>query len=197
MFSTWDLVRPRFWHPMASLEQSMMDLDHLTDHMLMSRFPFDVDTRMLAVPNQHDEEDFFHDLPVRGRHEEPETTHNPSNREGARAFSSYSFSDSTIVDDKGRRVTSTRRRYEDSTGRLKAVHERKIGDKKVRSVWQRSNKEDEGKHEQFCLKGDLDEFEKEWKETAFGVAEDTKKKEAIKETAEAEAKQKTEPQPQA
>ncbi|GAB9477908.1 hypothetical protein Gpo141_00015096, partial [Globisporangium polare] len=33
MFGTWDLVRPRHWHPMASLEQSMME--DMDDLMLM------------------------------------------------------------------------------------------------------------------------------------------------------------------
>ncbi|KAG2999989.1 hypothetical protein PC120_g20790, partial [Phytophthora cactorum] len=50
-----------------------------------------------------------------------------------RTFSSYSFSNSSVVDDQGRRVTTTRRRYEDSTGRLKAAHEREIDDKKMRT----------------------------------------------------------------
>ncbi|KAG2796438.1 hypothetical protein PC116_g2569, partial [Phytophthora cactorum] len=27
MFSSWDLVRPHFWHPMSTLEQSMMELE--------------------------------------------------------------------------------------------------------------------------------------------------------------------------
>ncbi|KAG3051065.1 hypothetical protein PI125_g26346 [Phytophthora idaei] len=40
-----------------------------------------------------------------------------------RTFSSHSFSNSSVVDDQGHRVTTTRRRYEDSTGRLKAAHD--------------------------------------------------------------------------
>ncbi|KAJ0401084.1 hypothetical protein P43SY_005689 [Pythium insidiosum] len=76
----------------------------------------------------------------------------------------------------------------DSTGRLKAVHDRKIGDKTMRSVWQRSHKDDQGKHEQYCVKGDVDEFENEWKLTAFGLAEQAKQKEAIKETPESKTK---------
>jgi hypothetical protein len=45
--------------------------------------------------------------------------------------------------DKGRRVTSTRRRYENSTGRLKAVHDRQIEGKKLRSTWNRMGPDDE------------------------------------------------------
>ncbi|RLN89719.1 hypothetical protein BBJ28_00020335, partial [Nothophytophthora sp. Chile5] len=152
MFSSWDLVRPRFWYPMSSLEQSMMELDHMSDFMTRSRFPFDDDDEMLAAPSNSADDEFFKDLPVLTREQKPKTQHTeaeaaPSQEaeestekeEGhddrhhddrhhddrhhddrhRRAFSSYSFSDSSVVDDKGRRVTSTRRRYEDSTGRLK------------------------------------------------------------------------------
>ncbi|RLN89721.1 hypothetical protein BBJ28_00020336 [Nothophytophthora sp. Chile5] len=198
MFSSWDLVRPRFWYPMSSLEQSMMELDHMSDFMTRSRFPFDDDDEMLAAPSNSADDEFFKDLPVLTREQKPKTQHTeaeaaPSQEaeestekeEGhddrhhddrhddrhRRAFSSYSFSDSSVVDDKGRRVTSTRRRYEDSTGRLKAVHERQIEGKKLRTTWNRQDKQDQGQHEAICSSGSPDEFEALWQQTPFGEAQ--------------------------
>ncbi|RLN63130.1 hypothetical protein BBJ28_00017824 [Nothophytophthora sp. Chile5] len=188
MFSSWDLVRPRFWYPMSSLEQSMMELDHMGDLMTRSRFPFDDDDEMLAAPSNSVDDEFFKDLPVLTREQKPKTQHmeakapsqdaeeSTEKEEGRddrhrRAFSSYSFSDSSVVDDKGRRVTSTRRRYEDSTGRLKAVHERQIEGKKLRTTWNRQNKQDQGQHEAICSSGSPDEFEALWQQTPFGEAQ--------------------------
>eukprot|EP00644_Phytophthora_capsici_P001696 jgi/Phyca11/73386/gw1.14.468.1 len=71
MFSSWDLVRPRFWYPMSSLEQSMMELEHMSDLMRHSRFPFDTNNEMLAAPSSHDDDDFFRDLPVLAREQQP------------------------------------------------------------------------------------------------------------------------------
>ncbi|KAL8003995.1 hypothetical protein Plhal703r1_c11g0058201 [Plasmopara halstedii] len=213
MFGTWDLVRPRFWYPMSSLEQSMMDLERMSDLMNHSRFPFDTNSEMLAVPSHLDDDEFFKDLPVLARNQRPTTQHreasthsekpdsrtreqkpkdhdNDPNKQSQmdkkkqmvntdadkdsqlrRAFSSYTYSNSSIVDDKGRRVTSKRRRYEDSTGRLKAVHERQIEGKKLRTTWSRMGPDDEGKHEAMCSSGTPEEFEKLWHETPFGVAQ--------------------------
>jgi len=208
MFGTWDLVRPRHWHPMVSLEQSMMDMDYMADLMLQqhSRFPFRTDDGMLAAPTSDEDDDFFNDLPVRGRQEtkaagssqqpaastttttaatqpqsneeEPQGQQGQQGQQGdnnnGRTFSTYSFSNSSIVDDKGRRVVSTRRRYEDSTGRLKAVHERQIEDKKLRAVWNRMHKDDTGAHDQICENGTPEEFEAAWKQTPFGEAQEQK-----------------------
>ncbi|KAG3122556.1 hypothetical protein PI126_g24099 [Phytophthora idaei] len=62
-----------------------------------------------------------------------------------RTFSSHSFSNSSVVDDQGHRVTTTRRRYEDSTGRLKAAHDMEPPDP--------------------------EEFEALWEQTPFGEAQ--------------------------
>ncbi|KUF87024.1 hypothetical protein AM588_10001880 [Phytophthora nicotianae] len=80
------------------------------------------------------------------------------------------------MDAKGRQVASTRRRYEDSTGRLKAEHERQIEGKKLRRTWNRQNKDDGGHFESVCSSGTPDEFEEMWKKTPFGKVE----KKAIK-----------------
>ncbi|KAL3665541.1 hypothetical protein V7S43_009577 [Phytophthora oleae] len=200
MFSTWDFVRPRFWYPMSSLEQSMMELDHMSDLMSRSRFPFDTNNEMLAVPSTLDDNDFFRDLPVLAREQQPATQQRETAAQPApvdtetiaaakttsdndpnkqpnendlhrRAFSSYSFSNSSVVDDKGRLVTSTRRRYEDSTGRLKAVHERQVEGKTLRTMWNRSGPDDKGQHEAVCSSGSPDEFEALWQQTPFGAAQ--------------------------
>lgn len=201
MFSSWDLVRPRFWYPMSSLEQSMMELEHMSDLMRRSRFPFDTSNEMLAAPSSHDDDDFFRDLPVLAREQQPAaqqrekkaqpppvgkqtvaatntTRDNDPNKQTnendhvhRRAFSSYSFSNSSVVDDKGRRVTSTRRRYEDSTGRLKAVHERQVEGKTLRTTWNRAGPDDKGQHESVCSSGSPDEFEALWQQTPFGAAQ--------------------------
>jgi len=208
MFSTWDIVRPRYWHPMASLEQSMMDMDDLASLMLgrPTYFPSLMSplstTSLLAAAaaaapsTTTDDDDFFRDLPLSDRRQaisqqqeqqqpqqqqqqiqqqpqqqvQQQQQQQPEQSQGT--FSSYSFSNSSIIDDKGRRVVSTRRRYEDSSGRLKAVHEREINGKKMRAVWNRMNKDDEGKHEKvICAGGGTpEEFEEAWKATPFGEA---------------------------
>jgi len=186
MFSTWDLVRPRHWHPMASLEQSMME-----DMDLMLRPPIMRSSSLLH--DDTDDNEFFSDLPARGRGGRNNATKSPTDaahpqqdatgaqdqqpqseqgNDNNRAFSMYSFSNSSIVDDKGRHVVSTRRRYEDSTGRLKALHERQIEGQTMRAIWNRQHKGDEGHHEQICLNGTPEEFEAAWKQTPFGAAHD-------------------------
>jgi len=206
MFSTWDLVRPRFWHPMASFEQSLMDLESLGDHMRYAYFPLHSSMRMLSAPRRFDDDDFFSDLPVHVHYEvlQPQTQtqsegqpaqvdkpdepmeeqretelQTPSIEVGPRAFSSYSFSSSSVINDKGQQVTSTRRRYEDSTGQLKAVHERQIHDRKLRDEWHRKDKQDEGTHRVTCTNGTAEEFEKLWQQTAFGAQEEKQKQQAI------------------
>ncbi|EEY56847.1 uncharacterized protein PITG_10371 [Phytophthora infestans T30-4] len=191
----------------------MMDLEHMSNLMNRSRFPFDMGSEMLAAPRNVDDDEFFRDLPVLLRERRPSTQHRevatqPTEKETdntvkakvttstkasikeqkqqsdnsdssnvdadsqyRRAFSSYTFSNSSIVDDKGQRVTSSRRRYEDSTGRLKAVHERQIEGKKLRTTWNRMHPDDEGQHEAICSSGTPDEFETLWQQTPFGEAQ--------------------------
>lgn len=187
MFGTWDIVRPRHWHPMASLEQSMMeDTDLMLRPAATMQFP------SLLHDNINDDDEFFSDLPVRGRGddngmESPAAAAEPTGKEATKVspahapqqqpeqhdshtFSTYSFSNSSIVDDKGRRVASTRRRYEDSNGRLKALHERQIEGQKMRSIWNRLHKHDTGHYEQICSDGTPGDFETAWKQTPFGHA---------------------------
>jgi len=99
-----------------------------------------------------------------------------------RAYSSYSFSSSSVVNDQGRHVASTRRRYEDSSGRLKAVHERAVGDKRVTTVWSRVSEHDTaGRHQTLCVGSTPQEFDALWRETLFGRIEDEATKKRIEE----------------
>lgn len=165
IFSSWDLVRPTLWHPMSMLELSMMDTDTLPQ----------LSMNMRNVPGISTDEEFFKDLPTTEQQKEkkdvtPET-------ENQSAFSSYSFSSSSVVDEEGRKVMSTRRRYEDSTGRLKAEHEREVVGKRLKTVWNRKDAKDEGEHHTICSQDTPDEFEKLWGQTAFGKAQEKKSKE--------------------
>eukprot|EP00644_Phytophthora_capsici_P008592 jgi/Phyca11/16489/fgenesh1_pg.PHYCAscaffold_20_\ len=170
MFSSWDLVRPTLWHPMSMLELSMMDTDTLPQLSMSMR----------NVPGVSSDEEFFKDLPTTEQKEKQEETPETENH---RSFSSYSFSSSSVVDEEGRKVMSTRRRYEDSTGRLKAEHEREVLGKRLKTVWNRKNAKDEGEHHSICSQGTADEFEKLWSQTAFGKAQEKKSKE-LKESSE-------------
>ncbi|POM73313.1 Hypothetical protein PHPALM_9850 [Phytophthora palmivora] len=169
MFSTWDLVRPTLWHPMSMLELSMMDTNSLPQLSMSMR----------NVPGVSSDEEFFKDL--RSMEQQEEKQAETPETENQRAFSSYSYSSSSVVDEDGRKVMSTRRRYEDSTGRLKAEHEREVLGKRLKTVWNRKNGEDEGEHHTICSQGTPDEFEKLWSKTAFGKAQE-KKKEELKES---------------
>lgn len=172
--STWERVRTSMWHPMATVEQSLMDMERLTSQLLSGRaFPF---SRTL-LPRMHtDEDDFFHDLEVsssadktkdNAKAEQPQSA---DAADSGQSYSSYSFSSSTVLDSDGHRVSTVRRRYEDSTGRLKAVHEREIDGKKLKDVWRREHADDKGEHHSCCVGGSSEEFEEEWKQTPFGQA---------------------------
>ncbi|KAG7400654.1 hypothetical protein PHYBOEH_004921 [Phytophthora boehmeriae] len=176
MFSTWDIVRPTLWHPMSMLELSLMDIDTMPQLSSMS---------IRNVPGVDSDEDFFKDLPTTERPKESQSE--TPEAENQQAFSSYSFSSSSMVDEEGRKIVSTRRRYEDSTGRLKAEHERELQGKRFKTVWNRKDAKDEGEHLTICPQGTVDEFEKLWSQTAFGKAQYEKSKE-LKEPSEESSK---------
>jgi hypothetical protein len=206
----WDRVQPSLWHPLASLEQSLMDVEVMARRVFSPRFPPFAPFVPNLLPKLHsDDADFFKDLPITRPEDvakatldaaipkysasgvDPTNTEGSQEKEGTAAalekeepstgaegtvphpsYTSYSYSYSTVLDHSGHRVGTARRRYEDSTGRLKATHEREIDGKKLKMVWQRSNTQDEGGHETVCSSGSPEEFEKEWLETPFGRAED-------------------------
>ncbi|ETW04214.1 hypothetical protein, variant 2 [Aphanomyces invadans] len=176
--TTWDVVRPSYWYPMASLEQSLMDLDALADDMRMS-WPLR-SSRLLVVPSSTDDDDFFKDLPVASREtqasKEVSSGGGESTNEPSRAFSNYSYSSSSVVDDQGRRVQSIRRRYEDANGCLKAIHERHLPGKTMVTTWRKKDNDDKGNEETTCTEGvTKEEFEKEWKKTPFAKAHESAK----------------------
>ncbi|KAJ8577441.1 hypothetical protein ON010_g1768 [Phytophthora cinnamomi] len=157
---------------MSMLELSMMDTSSLPQLSMSMR----------NVPGVSSDEDFFKDLPTTEQKQKKEGE--KTEEENQRAFSSYSFCSSSVVDEEGRKIMSTRRRYEDSTGRLKAEHEREVLGKRLKTIWNRKHAKDEGEHHTICSQGTPDEFEKLWSQTAFGKAQEKKGKE-LKESSEA------------
>ncbi|CCI47148.1 unnamed protein product [Albugo candida] len=159
---------------MASLEQSLMDLDFMTNTFLAPTYP----TRILmGSMSRTDDDDFFKDLPqMQGNKNEQSQTgeQEQQKKEDQQGYSSYSYSTSSIVDENGRRISSSRRRYEDSTGRLKAVHERDVDGKRLTTIWNRPKKDEEGEHRTICSSGSPEDFEKLWSETSFGKAHQKK-----------------------
>ncbi|KAJ0404119.1 hypothetical protein ATCC90586_007375 [Pythium insidiosum] len=103
-------------------------------------------------------------------------------------YQSYSFSQSTVVGEDGKPVTSTRRRYEDSSGRLKATHERCVNGQVMRQEWRRETASDKGRSDTICSIGDVEAFEAAWRATPFGRAASgvatTSRKEALKDAVE-------------
>ncbi|KAF4324057.1 hypothetical protein JM18_001958 [Phytophthora kernoviae] len=202
----WDRVQPSFWYPMASLEQSLMDVEVMAHRVVCPQFPPYAPLSPSEMPElHHDDDEFFKDLPIQGpekalKQSVSATAAQAQNTRGeaqsvekegtdaalaakepsvgkagttARpAYTSYSYSYSTVLDKEGHRIGTSRRRYEDSTGCLKALHEREIDGKKLKTVWKRSDTKDEGNCETICTTSSAEEFEKEWLNTPFGRAED-------------------------
>jgi len=149
---------------MAAMEQSMMDFEEQMN-TLMERASRPM---ALRVPEVNEDEEFFKDLPVTAR----KLSGQPAKAENT--FSSYSYSSSSVLDENGKRVESLRRRYEDSEGRLKAEHTRRLGDKTMVTSWNRLKKEDDGEHKTIVSDGTTEEFEKAWKETPFAKSAEQK-----------------------
>ncbi|GMF10703.1 unnamed protein product [Phytophthora lilii] len=122
---------------------------------------------------------FFDDLPVGAKLMDTQVPPNLSpplsKTKDGYSFFTYSYSTCLTADDNGRRVNSTRRRYEDSAGRLKAQHKRQIGTCALESTWKRASEQDEGTHEHKVTSGSVEGFETAWKSTPFGVAEEQAK----------------------
>lgn len=121
------------------------------------------------------DDDFFRDLPVGTRALETQMPANltpPQQKtKDGYAYFTYSYSRCATLDDNANLVHSMRRRYEDSAGRLKAVHNRRIGNRTLESTWKKSSEDDEGHHDVKVSTGDVDTFHKAWEATPFGKAE--------------------------
>ncbi|GAB9465714.1 hypothetical protein Gpo141_00003112 [Globisporangium polare] len=175
--STWDRVRSSMWHPMATMEQSLMDVERMTSQLFpRSMLPF---SGSLLPRMRMDDDVFFDDIEVNSPKEAPkpelkDKAHQQQQQRGdnrAHSFSSYSFNSSTVIDKEGHRVSTIRRRYEDSSGMLKAFHEREIDGKRLKDVWKRKSPEDKGEHRLVTHDTSAEEFEEQWKHTPFGHAE--------------------------
>ncbi|KAE9037575.1 hypothetical protein PR001_g8309 [Phytophthora rubi] len=127
---------------------------------------------------------FFDDLPVGAKLMDTQVPPNLSPPESKTkdgySFFTYAYSTCLTADDNGRRVNSTRRRYEDSAGQLKAQHRRQIGTRALESTWKRASEQDEGTHAHKVTSGSVEDFEKAWKSTPFGVAEEHAKEHGAK-----------------
>ncbi|EQC29595.1 hypothetical protein SDRG_12603 [Saprolegnia diclina VS20] len=168
-----------------NLEQSLMDLElaEVASAMLPLRSSI-----MLSMPPSDDA--FFADLPT-GADPAAAILAGDTDALRTRACSNYSFSSASAIDDKGRRVSSVRRRYEDSDGRLKAVHEREVDGKRLITKWSKQDKNDKGEHVTLLSDGiDKAGFEALWAETPFhkAHAKHAAKKLEAAETAAPEAK---------
>ncbi|ETW04252.1 hypothetical protein H310_04580 [Aphanomyces invadans] len=159
----WNLLRPSNWHPAAALEQSLLEGDKLERAMLNSLklVPWGWNMEQLAK----EEREFFQDIPddYKGKEQNSKTTTLP--------YANYSYSSAYLVDNDGRRVESVRRRYEDSTGKLKAMHARDVNGRKMLAKWNRDQYSDKGTHEVKCSEGTPEEFEELWKKTPFADEE--------------------------
>lgn len=186
--SIWDKVLSPMWHPLAAMEQSLMDVDRITSHMFSRQYPPWPQT-LLPPRVSFEEDDFFRDLTTKPSQSETklkskkpieaskdESAVNEALKDPQHSYSSYSYSYSSVIGNDGHRVGTLRRRYEDSTGRLKAIHEREVDGKKVIDIWQRHAPDDKGEHKSICTGSSTEEFEREWKNTPFGQAEEQRKK---------------------
>ncbi|EEY56834.1 sporangia induced hypothetical protein [Phytophthora infestans T30-4] len=102
------------------------------------------------------------------QNQQSSSPNDPEGQQNNRAFSTYTFSKSSILDDEGRQVASMQGRYEDSLGRMKAVQERQIDGTKLRTTWSSMC---EGQPETTCSSGSPEEFEAQWQHTPFGEAQ--------------------------
>lgn len=165
-----------------------MDTDRITGRMFSRESPPWPQT-LLPRRVSIEEDDFFRDLTAKTSEKQVEPTvkkqkedgKNESSVEGdsktpQHSYSCYSYSYSSVIGNDGHRVGTLRRRYEDSTGRLKAIHEREVDGKKFTDVWQRYGSDGKGEHSSTCTGSTTEEFESEWKNTPFGQAEEQRKK---------------------
>ena len=184
--NTWNTVAPSTWFPTTSLEQSMMELDDFVSTLAPTiRRPLAME--LTAMPTRDD--DFFADLP--GFEEQEMETEEAAEEEEeepalSHAYSTYSYSSSSSVGKDGKMVESTRRRYQDAAGRVKATQVRRIGDKVCTEIW---NKPDESAKGTYVNKGvKKEKFEKLWNDTEFGKATQKVLKEEEKKMVEEEKK---------
>jgi len=203
--SNWDLVSPFSWLDSLADEEEFMRGYPTTSVLIFPRPQRAEgqqrqreDEPMAGTAGQEEEEEtmetdpaaaaeelklmtnnFFDDLPAGAKLMDTQVPANlsppDSKTKDSYAYFTYSYSTCLTADDQGCRVNSTRRRYEDSAGRLKAQHKRQIGTCALESTWKRKSEQDEGTHESKVTSGSVEGFEEAWKGTPFGVAEEQAK----------------------
>lgn len=162
------------WHQLAERELSLLEEEV---HRFLPALPT-LSPSTLSWMARDGEHEFFDSMTGTTGQKESQSSEKrrvqpPAPDESGSSYSSYSFSYSAILDKDGERVlaSSKRRRYEDSTGRLKACHERMVdgGAKKLTSTWTRPSAEEKSPQCKTTLEGcgSEEEFEKQWAQTAF------------------------------
>ncbi|CAI5721768.1 unnamed protein product [Peronospora effusa] len=59
------------------------------------------------------------------------------------------------------------------------MHKRRIGTRALESTWKRASEKDDGTHEHKVSSGSVEDFEKAWKSTPFGGAEEHAKAQGV------------------
>ncbi|KAG7385603.1 hypothetical protein PHYPSEUDO_001255 [Phytophthora pseudosyringae] len=165
--------RRREDEPMSgTAEQEVQEEEEEEEEMETEDSPTDEERKLMTS-------NFFDDLPVGAKLMDtqmpPSVSPPEAKTKDGYSFSTYAYSTCLTADDNGRRVNSTRRRYEDSAGRLKAQHKRQIGTCALESTWKRASEQDEGSHEHKVSSGSVEVFEQAWQRTPFGAAEEQAK----------------------
>lgn len=190
--SSWDLVSPSSWLDSLTGDESLLsglgtDFPSATIVIIPVSERDEDEAAALAVSGTAAgtsavreslaDDEFFADLPTGTR---ALATHMPASLAPPQgqptklgySFSTYSYSRCATLNDNLDLVSSTRRRYEDSSGCLKAVHKRQIGARKLESMWLKSSDPDvEDRHTVHVSPGDTkNQFDKDWQATPFGQA---------------------------
>ncbi|KAF0700626.1 Aste57867_8804 [Aphanomyces stellatus] len=154
-----DMLQPSHWVPATIADQATLER---AMYARLANLP----SKIVGVPwgwNKDDkakaDKEFFEDLP---------TEFQVKDVPMAYGIATYAYSSAFIVDEEGKHAQSIRRRYEDSTGRLKAMHSRKVEGITMTSQWDRVRRGDEGSYSASVTKGTVAEFKETWRRTPFG-----------------------------
>ncbi len=124
--------------------------------------------RLFSMRDMEEEDDFLSDVPTffsRGREvveEKNEEEKKEEETEPQRKWYSYSSSTTSYVDENGERYSTSKKMFEDSTGRRKMKKERRMNDQSVMEL--EDTKGDGVQTRTLKNVADRESFEKEWKE---------------------------------
>ena len=130
-----------------------------------------VHTPMFHQPMMPRHDDFFHEFfhrpePIASEGLKTETPKTETPEDPTMKTKKYTYHHHATVDEKGNKVETMRKHYEDSNGKTKTWEERKIGDKSFRQVWDKPSKDAEMIQHHSCS-GTPEEFETLWADTPF------------------------------